>query len=189
MKQLQLITLSILCFLTLGFANRQVTDNIATSQTITTIHTNTKATTSDTNTLNDEDDFSPGLGLLVLLGICFIFLCIGAGIVLTVFILLILFGLISLGILSASILVGLNKKSFATGFKTFLVSCSSIGGLIIFGAMFWLLNKFTHWWTAKTAILIGVSMGCLAGFLFGLVVFFVLQKLTTFLKSKLNFGL
>ena len=97
-----------------------------------------------------------------------------------------MFGLISVGILSASILVGVNKKSLATGFKTFLVSSSTIGGLVICGLGLWLLNKITHWWTTKTAIIIGATCGLLAGFIFGLLAFYILQQLTTFLKKKLN---
>src|SRR5437868_385036 len=64
------------------------------------------------------DDFSPGLLFFALIGLCLICLSIGVGTALTVIGLLVLFGLISAGILSTSIIVGLNKKSFAKGFKT-----------------------------------------------------------------------
>lgn len=185
MKKPKLIALATFYFLTLGFVSGQVSDSLQTLQTVTTIHSDT-TTIADNNTYNDDEDFAPGLGLFALFGIGFIFVCVGAGVALTVFGLLILFGLISLGALSASVLVGLNRKSFATGFKTFLVFSTTIGGLIICGAGFWMLNKFVHWWSAKTAILVGVSLGFVAGLVCGLIAFYVLQRLTTFLKSKLN---
>jgi hypothetical protein len=46
-----------------------------------------------------EYDFSPGILFMVLLAFAFILFCVGAGIVLTVLFLLILFGLVSVGIL------------------------------------------------------------------------------------------
>jgi hypothetical protein len=132
-----------------------------------------------TDPYEGTDDFSPGMAFFALIGIGFILLCIGVGIALTVFALLIIFGLISFGILSASVMVGLNKKSFETGFKTFLVSASAVGGLILCGFSFWLLNKILHWWTAETAIATGAILGFLTGLAFGFIAFYILKRLTT----------
>jgi len=97
--------------------------------------------TTDTE---EYEDFAPGLGIFALFALVFILVCVGVGVVLTVLGLLILFGLIGVGILSVSILVGLSKKSFTKGFKTFLVSTTTIGGLLIGLTGFWVLNKITH---------------------------------------------
>ena len=133
-----------------------------------------------------EEDFTPGLFLFGLLAIVFMFICVGVGIVLAVIGLLILFGFVMLGILSTSIFVGLYNKSLAQGFKTFLVSVTAVGGLLVGAIGFGLFNKIVHWFTTPTSICIGSFAGLLTGFLLGLVLFYVLQKLIAFLKDKLK---
>jgi len=149
-----------------------------------------KETEQPINKINPEtedyDNFAPGLAIFALFAFIFILVCVGVGIVLTVAGLLILFGLIGTGILSASILVGLNKKSFTKGFKTFLVSTTTIGGLLFGITSFWILNKATHWWTFKTTLFAGSIIGLLTGLVLGLVTFFLIQKLTSYLKLKLK---
>ena len=135
---------------------------------------------------DEVDDFSPGLLFFALFAFGIILLGIGAGIVLTVVGLLALAGLIGAGILSASILVGLNKKSFTKGFKTFLISAATVGGLLVGMIGFGVLNLITHWWTLQAALLSGSLIGIVAGFAFGLFAFYVIQRLTTFLRAKLK---
>lgn len=157
----------------------------STTAPIATIQSDTSyATIMDP--YDGTDDFSPGLAFFALIGIGFILVCVGIGIALTVIGLLIIFGLTSFGILSASVLIGLNKKSFALGFKTFLVSTSTIGGLLLCGFGFWILNKVLHWWTSQIAITIGVVLGLLTGLTFGLITFYILKRLTTYLKDQLK---
>lgn len=136
-----------------------------------------------------EDDFAPGLAFFALIAFAFMFIFTGAGIVIAVIALLILFGLIGTGILSASILVGLYNKSFTKGFKTFLVALTTIGGLIISSTGLWLLNKLVvHWFSSQTAIFIGSLVGLTAGWILGTLLFLIIQKLTAFLKAKINAG-
>ena len=161
----------------------QVTDIIQTNDQAELTQSNLK---TETEEFEDIEDFAPGLFFFAIFAFVFILICVGAGIVLIVTGLLILFGLIGTGILSASILVGLNKKSFTKGFKTFLVSIATIGGLLIGMAGFWILNRISHWWTLKTTLFAGSISGLLAGLVFGLFAFYVIQKLTTFLKTKLK---
>ncbi|HVA99540.1 MAG TPA: hypothetical protein VNG53_11655 [Bacteroidia bacterium] len=153
---------------------------------ITSAQTDTIATEKSSAAYDESGDFSPGLFFFAMIGLVFLLTCVGTGIVLTVLGLLILFGLVSFGILSTSIIVGLNKKSFAKGFKTFIVLISTIGGLLFCVAVFWLYNKIVHWWTLQTTIIIGSTFGLLAGLAFGLLAFYVLQRLTTYFKQKLN---
>jgi hypothetical protein len=162
-------------------------------QTVDSLNQAKKSTQSETlitqttpKEYEDSDDFSPGLLFFAVIGIAFILVFVGVGIALTVLGLLIIFAFVSFGILSTSIIVGLNKKSFAKGFKTFIVLASSIGSLLFCSAGFWLVNKITHWWTIKTAIITGASFGLLSGFAFGLLAFYILQKLTNYFKQKLN---
>src|SRR5688500_10864427 len=55
--------------------------------------------------------------------------------------LLSLFGLVSLGILSVSVVTGLYDRSFKTGFKTFLIIAGGLGGTVFGTAAFWLIVK------------------------------------------------
>jgi hypothetical protein len=158
----------------------------STIQITNSVQTDTITTKSNSMKYDENDDFSPGLFFFAMIGFVFILVCVGAGIVLTVLGLLIIFGLVSFGILSTSIIVGLNKKSFAKGFKTFFVLASTFVGLIFFGVGFWLLNKIAHWWTTQTAIITGATSGLFAGLAFGLLAYYVLQRLTTYFKQKLN---
>jgi len=180
-----LFAVAFLLFMFTGLAAFAQT-NDSTFQSESIIREDTSAVSSNSVESDETDDFSPGMLFLTLLGLAFICVCVGAGILLTVLGLLILFGLISFGIVSASVLVGLNRKSFAKGFKAFLVLASTTGGILFFGAGFWLLNKISHWWTTQTAILTGVTFGLLIGLAFGYFAYFVLQKLTTYFKQKLN---
>ena len=182
MKQI-IFTLTVL-LLTFVVVGGQTLDS--TTHSSATIQTDSLTKVSKADPYAGTGDFSPGLAFFALIGLGFVGVYIGVGIVLTVIGLLIVFGLVSVGILSASLIVGLNKKSFAKGFKTFLVLSSSVGGLIICGVGFWLLNKVVHWWTTKTAILIGASCGLLAGIAFGFLGFIILQRLTTFFRKQLN---
>ena len=150
------------------------------------VQADTQMTTHNTAELDPSDDFSPGLFFFAMIGFIFILVCVGAGIALTVLGLSIVFGLVSFGILSTSIIVGLNKKSFAKGFKTFIILASTIGGLLFCGAGFWLLNKIVHWWTGQTAILTGATCGLIAGLVFGLLANYILQRVTNYFKTKLN---
>jgi hypothetical protein len=169
-----------------------LTTNLVVAQNNDSTNIPTKTTQSDTTHANTtdpyegSDDFSPGLAFFTLIGVGFIVVCVGVGIALTVLGLLIIFGLISFGILSASVLIGLNRKSLAAGFKTFLVSSSAVCGLLLCGFTFWILNKILHWWATQTALAVGGALGLLAGLAFGLIAFYVLQRVTTYLKSQLK---
>lgn len=164
--------------LTLG----QMIDSL---QTIENEQTSSNLTT-ETKEFEDVDDFAPGLFLFVVLGFAAIFMSTIAGIVLTILGLLILLALIGVGIFSASILVGLNKKSFTQGFKTFLLSTTTIGGLFVGMAGAWIFNNATHSSTLQASLIAGSIIGLLAGLSFGLFAFYAIQKLTTYLKAKFN---
>jgi hypothetical protein len=183
MKYCSIVTTLMLILLTHGFAQASFTES--TNQSTSIIQSDTTNTSSGTEH-NTDNDFTPALAFGAVIVIGFIFLCVGIGIALTIFGVLIISGLISIGVLSASILAGLHKKSFAVGFKTFLISASTVGGFILCGFGCWLLNQFWHWWNPWKALTMGSCIGLLSGFTFGLLVLFVLQKLTAFLKKQLN---
>jgi hypothetical protein len=161
--------------------------NINTNkQIITSIQKDSLTTKNNVLDYEQSDDFSPGLLFFALIAFTFILASVGCGVMLTVLGLFIVFGLISFGVLSTSIIVGLNKKSFTKGFKTFLVLISTIGGLFFGGIFFGLLNIWLHWWTTKTAIIMGATCGLIGGLLLGLLAYYILQRLTNYFKERLN---
>ncbi len=134
----------------------------------------------------ETDDFSPMqfFGVLLLFGI--ILLGVGAGIVLTICLLLMLFTLVSFGVLSTSLIVGLNKKSLKKGVKTFIVLSSAIGGLLLGLLSFWFQNKIQHWWSTQFALLSGAVCGLIGGLIFGALAFYLFRRLTVYFKRKLK---
>lgn len=135
-------------------------------------------------TQESDDEFSIGIAFLALVGIGFMLVCIGVGAALTLLGVLIIVGLISFGVISTSVLVGLHQKSFLKGFKTFLMLAATIGGIFIGGSGLWLLNKFTQWWSEKFALLSGSVLGFLSGLILGFFIIYVFQKLTSYFKKQ-----
>lgn len=133
----------------------------------------------------DEEEFNLFLFSMVgaFIVIC---ICVGVGIVSTLLGLLLLFGLIAAGALSTSLLVGLNKKSFTTGFKTFVILFSTLSCTVLGGIGFYLLVKITHWMEIETATLSGLGIGLISGLILGFTLSYIIQKFTTYLKAKLG---
>lgn len=134
----------------------------------------------------DSNDFSPGLLFFALIGLAFILICVGMGIVLTIFLLLIAFGLISAGIISTSVVIGISRNSFSSGFKVLLVSFFTLGGFLAGLAGFWIVNRISHWWNDQTALLVGAISGVIAGLILGVFSFYVIRKLTLWFIRRLK---
>ncbi|MBC9929977.1 hypothetical protein [Chitinophaga qingshengii] len=94
--------------------------------------------------------------------------------------------LISGGIISASVLVGLQQKSVSKGFKAFLLSVSIVGSTIVSVVFFLFINTVAEWKQLNGSILGGVAFGIGSGWVLGLVMFAAAKKLVLFLKSKYN---
>ena len=122
----------------------------------------------------------------LILGLIFVLVFVVLGITLTAALLFILFGFIAAGILSTSVLIALNRKSFSKGFKTFVVLTATLSGLTIGAVGFWFLNLITHWWDYKIALLTGAISGLVAGISFGYLAFYAIRKITTNLKARLR---
>lgn len=133
------------------------------------------------DSFQNDDDF---LAVLLLMGAFFCFFAVIIGVVLVLMFFAILFALISGGILSASVLVGLQQKSVSKGFKTLFVSVSILGTTIISVIFFWFMNKIQHWWGNDVSIFAGIVFGLLSGWLLGTLIFMAVKKLVLFLKNK-----
>ena len=146
-----------------------------------------KATvTTNATDYDDSADFDSGLFMIGLTGLGIIIISVGASIIVIVIGLFLLFMFVSVGILSTSILVGLHKKSFEKGFKIFIISTSTVAGALLFAIVFWAVNHFMHWLKTSTALLTGAGFGLVCGFILGLLVSYLLKKLTVYFKGKLH---
>ena len=138
------------------------------------------------NTAPIEEEFNLFLFAILILGIIFICISVLIALLIAILCLFAIFGFILVGAISTSILVGINKKSFTSGFKTFVTVFSTFAFGIIGIGSFWFLNKLLHWWSETKAITIGLSLGLISGLVTGLILAFVIKKLPTFLKAKLE---
>jgi predicted lipid-binding transport protein (Tim44 family) len=141
---------------------------------------------STTYATQPDNDFAPGLLGVAVAGVTLILGIIGAGIALTFLGVLLVAGLVSFGLLSASVLFGLHRRSFAKGFRIFVVSVCTVGGSAVGGVGLFFVSSFMHWWTPKTSLISGSVGGLLAGFLLGLFVCYFLQRLTRYVQTRLD---
>ena len=124
-----------------------------------------------------DDDFSPGLFFLALTGLV---LAAAATIIIWALVLiamLFLFALVAGGVISASILYGLHRKSLEEGFRAFCMLFFTVSGFIGVSIVFYLFNKITHWWELSITLIMGGVFGLLAGYLTGLLMFFAITKM------------
>jgi len=64
-----------------------------------------------------------------------------------------LIGLTTAGVLSTSVLVGIQQKSVSKGFKTFFLGVAMVIVSVIF---FWFVNSVKEWWDTNISIVVGV---------------------------------
>ena len=127
---------------------------------------------------------------LFTLAFVFISAVVGAAIIgalAAAFLLFFIFSLISLGAISTSIGIGLYKRSYEAGFKTFLIiifatSCGIVGGtgLFLFNTM---LSMPV---TTFVAVLMGISGGIVGGYIMAVTTFRLFQIFIKFLSRRLN---
>lgn len=134
----------------------------------------------------EDEEFNLFLFTLLLFGIIFIVICVIIAIILTLLCLLAIFGFIAIGALSASVLIGIHKKSLTSGFRYFVIIFCTVGlGTLGTGA-FWLLNRFTHWFSLQTALLSGALIGMVSGLIAGICLSYLIRKFSEFLKTKIK---
>lgn len=134
----------------------------------------------------EDEEFNMFLFSMLILGLVFICISLVIAIFAVTISLLTIFGLITIGALSVSVLVGLNKKSITTGFRTFVVFFSTFAMVILGALSFWILNRIVHWWSQMKSIILGSGIGLVSGLIIGIVIAFIIEKLSAFLKHKLD---
>lgn len=135
-----------------------------------------------------DDEFNIFLFALATVFAC---LLIGAAIVgafVAALFFLSLFALISFGVVSASIAVGLYKRSVATGFKTLLLivfgtGCAGLGIILAF----FFHTIFAIPISSQTTLFLGFAGGALGGIMMGLVSYTIVQTLLKNVVHRLRF--
>ncbi|CAM3888330.1 hypothetical protein I6H88_13350 [Elizabethkingia bruuniana] len=133
------------------------------------------------DSFRNDDDF---LAVMLVMGALVFFILGVIGIVLGLLFILIVIFLISAGIISTSVLVGLQQKSLSKGFKTFFISVSILGSTIASVILFLFINTIKNWWQTDTTIIAGLISGIASGWILGLIMFITCKKLVLFLKNK-----
>lgn len=125
--------------------------------------------------LADENDFSPGLFVGVLLMSVAALILVGVGVVFTFIFLLLFFILVSLGIISASVAAGIKKKSVTHGFKVFVVAAVAFLSTCLSVPAFVLINAVVHWSSWPVALILGIGSGITGGIALGYAVYFIVK--------------
>jgi hypothetical protein len=123
--------------------------------------------------------------VLLFMGLAIVITYVVVGLLLTAAAFVIVVSCISAGILSASIVVGLYKRSFTKGFKAFIIVSTAAAGTIMGAVGLWLLHA-DH---SAAAALCGAGLGLVSGIAFGFLSLKVLQRLVIYFKEKLNVSL
>lgn len=132
-----------------------------------------------------DDEFNPAFIVLAVIFLVIMFGSIIIGAIVSAILLLLVFALVSAGILSTSLLVGLYKRSFSAGFKTFLVFSCAIAGSTFGALAIALINHFFHFhWNHPTTVLIGAGSGLAGGILLGLVVFSMIRLFVHYCRNR-----
>ncbi|CAN5798180.1 hypothetical protein BH10BAC2_BH10BAC2_30570 [soil metagenome] len=101
--------------------------------------------------------------------------------------LLLLFVFVAMGIVSASVIIGLYKKSFESGFKSFIMILSAITGVILGAGAFWSINKiFRLEISDGTTFITGSCGGLVAGFIISYASLKLIRVLIFIFKGKME---
>ncbi|MFT3824633.1 MAG: hypothetical protein QM731_11960 [Chitinophagaceae bacterium] len=153
---------------------------------VKTNDTTTAQITPITSTPPDDGDFTPFLLLFGITVLSFVFGAVAIGAFAAAFVLFTIVAMTGAGILSTSIIVGIYKRSFAAGFKTFLVITCSIGGVVAGAATFWLIARLLHLQVSTvTMVTAGALSGFTGGILLALSLYKIIRVLSTYGKNKL----
>jgi len=133
------------------------------------------------DSFRNDDDFIATLllmGSLVFLALAVISILLGLLFIVTIIL------LISAGIISTSVIVGLQQRSITKGFKTLFLSSAILGSSIVSVIFCIFLNAVYDWSSNNMAILMGLVLGIILGTGLGLLAFKAMAGLIRFLMSK-----
>lgn len=130
------------------------------------------------------NDFEPTVAGFMIAFALFGIICIIVGVGLAALAAAIIVAFISIGIVSASVVGGLYKRSFSTAFKILIVSFSTFFSMVGFGIAAVILNAISHWATMGMAALMGAGIGAVGGFALGMAVYYTFKWLVAMIREK-----
>jgi hypothetical protein len=135
---------------------------------------------------SSDDEFN-----LFLFSLLAIFFCamIGAAIIgamVAALVLFFLFALITVGVLSTSVMVGLYKRSFEAAFKSFLMILFAIRGAVIGCVGSYLSKYFLDLHMSTAAIIIGIAGGLIGGLMMAVATYQVFRWVIKKVTQKLR---
>lgn len=149
-----------------------------------TVSTFAQSTPADTD-LAAHDDGPTLLFFFCLLGIA-MFLAMLAGTALMACFLIALFSLVSAGLFSTALLVGLHRRSVAAGFRTLVLLTCELAGLFTGGVALWLVNNmFDLKWNNGTTLLAGAFGGAIGGLGLALIIFALLRVFFRYCRQRI----
>ncbi len=134
----------------------------------------------------EEEGAAPGLFLMALFMFALIFMLIGVGIVMAAVALFLFTGLVLLGVVSTSLLIGLKERSVAKGFQVFVILSTTLGGIAAGGLGIFVLNSVLHWWSPTPALVYGMAGGLIAGLLLGYGLAHLIHRVLAMLQRRLR---
>jgi len=200
MKHLLLLTFILIALL--FFAGRGLAQTVHDDSTVRTVRDSVARVTRDTavRTTRDtaaaahtagatqDDDMDVFLLFygIAFIGIAFAAVFVGAAVM--VGFLAVLFVLVSAGVFSTSVLVGMYRRSAAAGFRTLLMIVCGLAGFFTGAVGVWLTGRIFHLhWKAQTALLTGALGGLVGGVVLGLVLFFIFNTFFRYCRRRLAF--
>ena len=172
-------------FIAIGLLNCSYVKTTPNNNAQTTVITTTDTTHTDPVDPYIDDDFAPGLALMALMMLCVMVLVFCLFLALAAVSIFIVFLFVSAGIISASIIAGIAQRSFAKGFKVFLVSSSAVGGFLVGAIGFTIATAMFHWHYQTTrAFAIGGIGGLTGGIILGLILYKIVNRLISHLQKK-----
>ena len=124
--------------------------------------------------------------LFILIAVVVLCICIGIGIVFALMFLFALFALVSLGIISTSILVGVQQRSYSKGFKSFILLSATLLGAGVGGMGMIFINRFLHLNLIPLhGWLSGIAIGLVAGLILSKLILITINRLVSYFKSRI----
>lgn len=139
------------------------------------------------NQIDEGLDGAPGLFLMILFTFLVLLVFLILICALVIILVGLLLGLISLGILSTSILVGLKNKSINSGFRIFFILSNSFISGLFFTGLFWILNGYYNWYESNLIYVFVGILNVIIGVITGNFMYKFFKNILDIIITKLKF--
>lgn len=179
MRLIQIIILTLILAAPFSLQSQSRSDSIPATGSVTT--------SPHTNNYESDEEMNLFLSVFALLAISVMAGVAVITIGLALIVLVAIVALIGAGILSASIGVGLYKKSVQAGVRTAVILLMMLVCAVGGAALSWILSKlFDVQISIKTITLIGAGAGALGGMLAAFSIFWLIRKIFNVLRDKME---